>query len=165
MNVVQNLISPLLSTRPKFRYFASNIITIKKFDLDIEFEYDFLLYGIVSQEKAHRLAWFINRTNLFNFVRVQDYELNLGGKDCGFTQFQFHEEENHLYYTLLANRDEQSLLLPDVKNFDYLMIIKGALDFFEEDVFKASLKQISVVQLIYPIETEKLKSKQHLIYV
>lgn len=123
------------------------------------------MYGIVSQEKPHRLAWFINKFNPFNFSRVDDYQITIQDKTCAFAQFVFMHEENHTTYTLLANKEESNFLLPEVRNYDYLMVITGATDFFEEQPLKELFKQIPVVQIVYEIETEKLKSKSNLIYI
>ncbi len=80
-------------------------------------------------------------------------------------QYLFVDEENHTTYYLIANKDENIFLLPELKTFDYILIIKGAVDFFEEEQLKDAIKKISEVQIIYPIDVEKLKSKSHLIYV
>lgn len=82
-----------------------------------------------------------------------------------FTQFTFIDEENHTTYTLIGNRDESQLLIPELKNFDYLLLIKGAIDFFEEETLKENIKTIPIVQIIFEVETEKLKSKHNLVYV
>ena len=82
-----------------------------------------------------------------------------------FTQFTFIDEENHTTYTLIGNRDESLLLIPELKNFDYLLLIKGAIDFFEEETLKDNIKTIPIVQIIFEVETEKLKSKHNLVYV
>ena len=138
---------------------------IKKTELVFEFEYDFLLYGIVSQEKPYRLAWLFNKIHPYNFVRIEDYELEIIGKQLVLAQYLFIDEENHTNYFLIANKDDNNHLLPELKNFDFILIIKGALDFFEEVQLKGAIKKISAVQIIYPIEVDKLKSKNHLIYV
>ena len=148
-----------------FSYFAQIINSIKKFELDIEFEYDFLLYGIVSQEKAHRLAWFLNKISPYKFSRDEDYGLEISSKPCAFAQFSFVDEENHTTYILLSNKDESQFLIPELKNFDYLLLIKGALDFFEKETLKNNIKTVPTIQIIFEVETEKLKSKQNLIYV
>lgn len=82
-----------------------------------------------------------------------------------FAQFTFIDEENHITYTLIGNRDESQLLIPELKNFDYLLLIKGAIDFFEEETLKEDIKTIPTVQIIFEVETEKLKSKHNLVYV
>jgi hypothetical protein len=124
-----------------------------------------LLYGIVSQERAHRLVWFLNKIYPYNFSRVDDYEIEIASKLCAFTQFTFTDEENHTTYTLIGNRDESQLLIPELKTFDYLLLIKGAINFFEEDILKENIKTIPTVQIIFEVETEKLKSKHNLVYV
>lgn len=123
------------------------------------------MFGIVAQEKPYRLAWFINHHNPFQFVRVEDYTLEINGRNCEFAQFAFNYEENHTQYTLVSNRDEGHLLIPELKHCDYLLIIKGATDFFEEAPFKELFKQIPVVQFIYPADPNKFKSKTNLMYL
>lgn len=124
-----------------------------------------MLFGIVSQEKAYRLAWYINKTFPYDFVRADDYEIDLSGKECAFQKFGFTHEENHTNYYLLANRDENAVLMPELRNFDYLLTVNGALEFFDEDRLKQDFTRIQGVQLIYPIETDSLKSKQNLVYL
>lgn len=120
---------------------------------------------MVSQEKPHRLAWLLNKIYPYKFVRVDDYELEINSKPCAFAQFIFDDEENHTQLVILSNKDESSFLIPELKNFDYLLLIKGATAFFEEDTLKNNVKTIQSIQIIFEVETDKLKSKQNLIYV
>jgi hypothetical protein len=124
-----------------------------------------LLYGIVSQEKPHRLAWLLNKIHPYKFVRIDDYELEINSKPNAFAQFIFDDEENHTQYVILSNKDESSFLIPELRNFDYLLLIKGAIDFFEDETLKNNIKTIPSIQIIFEVETDKLKSKQNLIYV
>ena len=124
-----------------------------------------MLYGIVSQEKPHRLAWLLNKIYPYKFIRVDDYELQMNAKPCAFAQFIFEDEENHTQHIILSNKDESTFLIPELKNFDYLLLIKGATDFFEDETLKNNIKTISSIQIIFEVETNKLKSKHNLIYV
>lgn len=124
-----------------------------------------MLYGIVSQEKPHRLAWLLNKIHPYKFVRIDDYELEINSKPNAFAQFIFDDEENHTQYVILCNKDESSFLIPELRNFDYLLLIKGAIDFFENETLKNNIKTIPSIQIIFEVETDKLKSKQNLIYV
>lgn len=124
-----------------------------------------MLYGIVSQEKPHRIAWLLNKIHPYKFVRVDDYELEINSKPNAFAQFIFDDEENHTQYVILSNKDESSFLIPELRNFDYLLLIKGAIDFFEDETLKNNIKTIPSIQIIFEVETDKLKSKQNLIYV
>lgn len=141
------------------------ITAIKKFELDIAYVFDFLLFGIVSQEKAYRLAWYINKTFPYDFVREDDYEIELSGRACSFQKFVFTHEENHTTYYLLANKDEGAVLMPELRNFDFLLTVNGALEFFDEERLKQDFTRMQGVQLIYNIETDSLRSKQNLVYL
>lgn len=138
---------------------------IKKFELEVEYQYDFLLYGIVSIEKSHRLVWYINHIYPYQFLRMDDYGLDLNGKSLSFSRYLFTDEENHLTYCLLANKDDNNYLIPELKNFDYLVTVKGALDFFDEEGFKNALNELSAIQLAYVLEADKLKSKENLLFL
>jgi hypothetical protein len=138
---------------------------VKKFELDIEYEYDFLLFGIVSTEKPYRLAWQINQVYPYDFERINDYQLELNDKPCSFFTYRFTHEENHTAYFILSNKDDNQLLLPDLKNFDYLVLISGATDFFDTEKFKDDLNSVRGIQLIYSIDVNTIKSKQNLMYL
>lgn len=165
MEFVQKFMFRIHFTCTVFSYFASNAAAIKKFELDIEFDFDFLLFGIVSSEKPYRLAWQFNRLNPYQFERKDDYPIGLNGKTSEFPLYAFTHEENHTSYFLLANRDEGTLLIPELRNFDYLMLVKGALGFFDEHKLKQDVKAIPTVQLIYPVNLDEVKSKQNLMYI
>ena len=124
-----------------------------------------MLYGIVSQEKPHRLVWFFNKIYPYQFSRVDDYEIEIASKLFAFAQYTFNDEENHITYILIINKGESQLLIPELKNFDYLLLIKGAINFFEEETLKKNIKTIPTVQIIFEVETGKLKSKHNLVYV
>lgn len=138
---------------------------VKKFELDIEYEYDFLLFGIVSTEKPYRLAWQINQVYPYDFERINDYQVELNDKPCSFFTYRFIHEENHTTYFILSNKDDNQLLLPDLKNFDYLVLISGATDFFDTEKFKDDLNSVRGIQLIYSIDVNTIKSKQNLMYL
>ena len=138
---------------------------MKKVFLDIGFDYDFLLLGIVSQEKAHRLVWYINKELSFQFAH--DGELIMYEEEqpaSAFTKYTFTDEINHLHFFIIENKDETSYLIPELRQVDFFMMIKGALDFLDVKTLIAKMKPIEPIQLITEIDHQKLKSKQNLIF-
>ncbi len=137
----------------------------KKVILDIGFDYDFVLLGIVSLEKFHRLVWLINKQLGYQFVHsgeIEFLEHDLAGS--AFTKYEFADEINHLELTLFENRDDSNYLVPEMRTVDYFMMIKGALDFLDIKDLTTNLKPIDSIQLITEIDHQKLKSKQNLIF-
>jgi hypothetical protein len=137
----------------------------KKVFLEFTYEYDFLLLGIVSHEKFHRLVWLINDQLAHNYAHAGELELYENEKTTGsFTKYEYMDELNHLEFVLFENRDGSAYLIPEMRTVDYFIMIKGALDFVDLKMMVQHLKPIDSIQLITEIDPQKLKSKQNLIF-
>jgi len=84
---------------------------------------------------------------------------------CCFEQFIFDDEENHAKYYLIANKDDSNCLIPELKNFDALLLVAGSTEYLDEQILKSKIQKISVVQLAYPINLNQIKNKEALIYI
>ncbi len=134
---------------------------LKKLQLEVEEDLAFMLFGFVSGHKASKLCFFLNQMASFEFERVADLKLpDFNPKsETSFSKFAFQDEENHLDFYLLANKEFGMTLFPELKQFDYLLIVRGGLEFFDAGAFSREGMKINGVQLIAPIEAGKIKSK------
>ena len=160
-----------------------------KYKLEIEPDYNFLLIGISSHEKDYSLCWAINKKLNIELVKKDSLEIK-GKKQITSAFFSFYEyinEEDFLEYFVIANTSENKLpvtadntlfskedksknktsnelLIPEQKQIDFFLIIKGELEEeFKNETLK-QIKQIDVVQTAIRIEAEQLRSKQNLIF-
>ncbi|MCZ2140529.1 MAG: IPExxxVDY family protein [Bacteroidia bacterium] len=122
------------------------------------FEEDILIYGIVSTEIPYRLVWYINKHYPFAFERVDDYTIIKDTIETSFAKYTFIHEENHTTYTLLANKKERINLIPELKTYDYLLLVSGAIDYLDEPALKAIFQQIPIVQIVYNINSDTIKT-------
>lgn len=136
---------------------------IKRLELSVNYSFDFPLFGIVANEMPHRLVWFLNQLGHLNFYRDHDYELHFDEQLLSFPCFSFIDEENHLNFTLIGNKDDNQWLIPEYKHVDFIIAVQGAIDFFDEEHFKQLVMKSKVVQLIFSVDVNKLKSKNNLI--
>ena len=136
---------------------------MKKIFLDTGYDDDFLLFGIVSQEKPHRMSWLINKHLGYQFASDDDLVI-YSGKEIQQLHHRYYytDEINHLSFYLLQNRDESLLLMNELRNIDYFIIIKGGLEFFEKTTFTRLIQSIPEVQLISELQHKHLKQRQHL---
>ncbi len=158
-----------------------------KHTLEIEFDYDFVLIGIVSHEKDYRLAWSIN--NLMDLQLTKQDSLEIKGKKQStpsfFSFFHFDNENEFIDYAVIANLSEvKSLagaentlfasgegqetdteyLIPEQKQISYFFVIRGEMEDDEvEDVIQ-KIKSIEGVQTAVRIDVKSLRSKQNLIF-
>ncbi len=134
---------------------------MKQQQLDFEADVDFLLIGIVTNQTISRLGWLINQKSGLDFSRIEDLELPdfNPAANSGFSKLDYFDEENHLDFSLIANKEFGEILSPDLKQFDFLMVLRGGIEFFEENNFLTQLRKISEIRLAATINQPKIKNK------
>lgn len=140
---------------------------MKRSKLLIDYEYDFTLLALLSPMREYKLAWYINQLLHIRLVKEKDIEFSFTNQpDLCISNYIFATE--HSVLRLLRNRsvreEEQAFLLPELKQFDYLIVLQGGGDFFEQMDLPAVLQKIPTVEYVKPIDVETLKSKENLIF-
>ncbi len=128
--------------------------------------FDFLLFGLASHENDYRLVWNINQTFSFNFERGNSHKLfsKKAGKELEFPLYTYDDEDTYYLYQLLSNKCEDGVLLEELKNIDYLIMIQG--DFTEafSNGFQNRLKKLECVQGVFKIDPSSLKNRENLVF-
>jgi hypothetical protein len=129
--------------------------------LEVEEDLSFLLFGLVTSHKASKLVFFLNQISPFNFFRVADLQMpDFNPRaEISFSKFSFLDEENHLDFHLLANKEFGLCLFSELKQFDFLLVVRGGLEFFDAAALAKSSRKLPGLQLLAPIDNEKIKSK------
>jgi len=141
---------------------------MKALRLLINHDYDFEVLALISHEKDYKLAWNINKLLNIKFQRDQDLCLEFGkGNKLIFSNFKYDNE--HAGLRLLRNRsydsqDSKPFLLPEFKEYDYIIKSEGEKDIFNMKEIAEKLKSLSIIQFIRKIEIHTLKSKENLIF-
>ncbi len=143
-----------------FSYKKPYFVCLKKLQLEVEEDLAFLLFGLVSSHKVSKLVFFLNQIGNLDFRRSADLLLpDFNPKsETSFSKFDFIDEENHLDFYLLANKEFGLCLFNDLRQFDYLVIVRGGLEFFDASNFTKESMKLQGIQLAAPIENEKIKS-------
>ena len=140
---------------------------MKKSRLLIDYEYDFTLMALLSPLREYKLAWYMNQLLHIRLVKEKDIQLNFTNQpNLCISNYIFATE--HTVLRLLKNRsvgdEEQGFLLPELKQFDYLIMLQGEGDFFDETDLPAVLQKIPTVEFVKPVDVNNLKSKENLIF-
>ncbi len=137
---------------------------IKKIKLDYSPEYDFIVIAILSFEKDYKLVWDINNSLAFDFLRTDDYKAYNKKRQTEqeFSTFIFHDEKEYVDYQIITNKSDQGYLLEELKNIDFLMLIKGDFEDGYDKIFQSKLQNLQSVQSAFILDVTKIKAKERL---
>lgn len=137
--------------------------------LEITYEFNFDLIGIVCSERSFKLAWLLNQLLGINLIRQKDLELEyIEGSILKIANFQFNTE--HDTYQLLKNKAHWSLhttkpfLLPELKEYDYFLIIDNMTKMIDVEAIKQAVSQLPVVQYCLSIDLNTVKDRENLLF-
>lgn len=142
---------------------------MKTLHLDIEYQYDFDVYAVVSSVKEYKLAWALNQLLNLRLSKQQDlcYDL-LGRGRLVVSNYQYTTE--HSEVRLFRNRAlgtsnlKKPFFLPDIKEYDYVLQISGAMQQLYPQELIRRLLQSPLVQYVRKIDPQTLKFKENLIF-
>ncbi len=137
-----------------------------KFQLDVDYDFDFKLIGISCHAHDYRLCWSLNKKLNISLEKIHRDNAKSGLKKNGVaieSLFTFYDEENHTSYQLLYNKNENQLLLPEQKKADFLLIIDQKNENKYQETL-TSIREIDLVLTAFTIEVDSLKSKENLIF-
>lgn len=149
--------------------------------LTLELEDDYLLIGIHTTEEDYRLAFLLNKHINTKLVRFKQY-LDFKNSNAKFPLFEYKDDSKQLNYYLINNKYTQlaskqenkglfdgnystiTYLIPEKKKVDFFLKIEGCgqQSFLNNLVQK--LNNIQQVITSYGIDTNLLKSKDHLTF-
>lgn len=162
-------------------------MAIHRLDLDEFDEIDYYLMAIHTSLEDYRLAYFINKNLPINLSKNKN-EIHVQTKEgeANFSRFYYYDAEKTVSWNLIQNKNEiisvsrnnsQDLfsnetsevsttihLLPEFKKVDFFLKIENseeALDFSE---IQQQLNTIESIAAIYAVDTDKIKSKNNLIF-
>ncbi|MEJ8804249.1 IPExxxVDY family protein [Pontibacter sp. H249] len=142
---------------------------MKTLRLDIDYEYDFDVYGVVSPVKDYKLAWALNNIFDLRLSRQKDLCYDFFGKDRLIISNYQHITE-HTIVRLLRNKAlvtttlKKPFLLPDIKEYDYVIQISGAMQQLYPQEFINKILKTQLVQYVKKFDPLTLKFKENLLF-
>ena len=124
---------------------------------------DFLLFGISTGFKDYRICFELNRALDINLERIDEHILLVGknNSQLKYERFRYINEYDQCY-TLIANRNEKHLLLPELNMIDFLLMIDPAEGINKEEFLK-NIKAIELVSAAFLFNPIEIKSRQNLL--
>lgn len=142
---------------------------MKKTRLQIAYDYDFLLLGIVTSAREYRLAWWLNQALTIDLEKQEDIVIpKIDDNDLMISNLKYETDNSKL--RLISNRsadgdsERKSCLLPELQNFTHFLVLEDEGESFDQTEFTGSIKSIDAIDYVIAIEPDKLKNKDNLIF-
>jgi len=142
---------------------------MKSNKLIVEYDYDFEVLALTSSVKAYKLAWFLNKTLNIKLCKSEDLYFDFI-KEGSIVISNYIYQTEFSIFRLLKNKScehyntTKPYLLPELKNYDYIIQLSGEIPMFPLDGVQDILKQIPSVEYVKRIDINGIKSKENLIF-
>lgn len=125
----------------------------------------FTLIGISCHLKDYRLSYLLNQHLDFGFVKMDDLFVAASSRKepDSFSFYHFTDEEHYNSYFLLSNRGQESVLLPEMKQTDFLLLVEGPFKKLQLDQIQQKIRDIPNVLTSYEIKLTGLKNYENLL--
>ena len=120
---------------------------MQKLMLDNDWTPTIDVVGISSHVRDYRLCWALNNALAISLSRTH-------GAD---SRYKCRKEESDVSYELLRNRTENGLLIPELKEADFLFFVVHGEDSEQEDHF-AAIKGTQFVNAVFSLSAEHKES-------
>ncbi|MDQ1140433.1 IPExxxVDY family protein [Pedobacter agri] len=99
------------------------------------------------------------------FEKIDDHEIffNIDEPAWSFSKYYFFVEQGEVEYYLISNRSSDGLLVPEMGNVDFFIIIKEFIDKEDLNYLINGLNKLPDIQVAAKIDPTKLKSKENLV--
>lgn len=157
-----------------FRHHPSLLHSDKmgKLKLSPDSDYFFLLWGIVSVNPSYRLCWMLNKAMNWNLARMDDISIQRNSAKAAtntlipastdqtldYPRYSYEDDGWKYKVDVIHNKAETEPLMPELRNFDYLLIGHGELSFFPKDV-KEMLQRQEAVHSVLTLDPQLLKER------
>lgn len=124
-----------------------------------------LMAGVASAQKAFRLVWQLNKVTGLKLQRVEDlYFQHKKGEDIYIQCFEYTDVEYEYTYRLVANKTSNNILIPEHRNTNYFLLVKGDVENEKWELLLGNLKRMTFALTVYEVHLLNLKNKDYLYF-
>ncbi|MGV3639761.1 MAG: IPExxxVDY family protein [Adhaeribacter sp.] len=139
---------------------------MKTFKLEVDYDYDFDLFGLVSSSKEYKLAWSLNKSLQIRLIKQQDLNFDFSNKGRLVISNYLYMSEHHTI-RLFRNKSvdlstlKKPFLVPDIKEYDYILQMSGGSADAE---LLNRFKLVPLIQYVKKFDPNSLKFKENLMF-
>ncbi len=125
--------------------------------------YNFKLIAISSSSEDYKLSWELSQLLETDFIKTSDLQITNKNTRLSFSVFETVSKTSFPYTRLVSNKEKEGWLVPELKNIDFFLMIYDDIDEYYKTII-SNIKNIDIINGVFEIEIEKLKSKEKLLF-
>ncbi len=115
----------------------------------------FTLFGISCHLQDFRLSYHLEKDIGLMVRKLDDFR--------GFSYYFYRDEDCMNSYYLLGNRSEESILLPDLKQTDFLLLVEGPFRKLQKEKLLKQLRTVAHVLTAFEVRFETIRNYETLL--
>jgi hypothetical protein len=125
----------------------------------------YTLVGISCHFRDYRLSYLLNENLRFRLVKLDDLPfLALGSNEPSlFSLYRWRDDDQYNTYYLIANRSEDSLLIPQIRQADFLLLIEGPFKKKQQEDLLSRLRKVPNVLTAFGIPFSSVKNYENIL--
>jgi len=125
----------------------------------------YTLIGISCHMKDYRISFLFNKYLGTEFHKLEDLKITLNNKNdpAEFSLYYYYDEDYFNAYYLMENRSMEFILVPEIKQVDFLLIVDGVFKKSRKDRLIKSIREIPNVLTAYEIDFTGIKNHETLL--
>ena len=132
----------------------------------LDYDYDFLLFGISCHVKDYRMCWALNKKLGISLKKEENLLLPVQHSEevNEYPFYSYSDEAFRIKYIVAGNRGTKGLLVKEQKQVDFFLLIEGHYEIVNTYDLLKKLKEIDVILAAFELNPNHLKSKQNLLF-
>ena len=110
----------------------------------------YTLVGISCHLRDYQLTYLLNEKLDLGFIKEEDFQ--------GYSFFYCRDENFFNSYYLLGNRGQESVLLPEMKQTDYLLLIEGPFKKIQKDRLLKNIQSLDSVLTSFEVKIDLIRN-------
>jgi hypothetical protein len=125
----------------------------------------YTMIGISCHLKDYRLSFLLNRQMEYSLVKLEDLKALLPGKkeQTEFSLYHYRDEDRYNNYSLIANRNQECILVPGLKQTDFLLLVEGEFKKNQKDSLLKTIRSIPNILTAFEIQLTEIRNYEFLL--
>jgi hypothetical protein len=123
------------------------------------------MLGISCHLKDYRLSFLINQIPGFDLSKGDDFNYILSPPkgEARFSFYSCQNEEKQNSYYLISNRSQEFILIPELKQFDFLLMIDGKCSKGDKESLMKTIRSIPGILTIVESNFSSVRNFENLL--